>query len=102
MLGVHPVKATDEALLVGTCEEPLPESKSRGGRWFWRCRNSGRNWSLACWWGCPERDGLGQPQRWLRPRHVRARLVLDFVDHALAISSLVGVADFECHSYQQC
>ena len=31
MPGVRPVDATDEALLVGTCKEFLPESKGRVG-----------------------------------------------------------------------
>ena len=31
MLKVHPVDATDEALLVGTCKEFLPKSKGRAG-----------------------------------------------------------------------
>ena len=31
MLKVHPVDATDEALLVGTCKEFLPELEGRAG-----------------------------------------------------------------------
>jgi hypothetical protein len=31
---VRPVEATDEALLVDTCEEPLPKTAGRGGGGF--------------------------------------------------------------------
>jgi hypothetical protein len=62
MLGVRPVKVTDEVLLVGTCEEPLPESKSRGGGGFGTAETPDATGRLLAGGGVQKEMGLGSPE----------------------------------------
>jgi hypothetical protein len=56
---VRPVEATDEALLVDTCEEPLPESASRGGGGFGAAETPDAIGRLLVGGGAQKEMGLG-------------------------------------------
>ena len=59
---MRPVEATDEALLAGTCEEPLPDSAGRGGDGFGAAEApdaAGR--LLAGWEDARKETALGSP-----------------------------------------
>ncbi len=56
---MRPVEATDEALLVDTCEEPLPEFASRGGGGFGAVKTPDATGRLLVGGGAQKEIGSG-------------------------------------------
>ncbi len=59
---MRPVEAIDEALLVDTCEEPLPETAGRGEGGFGAAETPDATGRLLAGGGVRKEMGLGSPK----------------------------------------
>lgn len=59
---MRPIEATDEALLVDTCEKPLPESAGHGEGGFGATETPDSTGHLLVGGGAQKEMGLGSPK----------------------------------------